>query len=62
MIKDLEHRLQLINSCLGRLGYQLEGVEPYHKCLDRAGCWLAAASTELDDLIEELQKKDAENT
>ncbi len=59
-MKDLEHRYGLIKSCLDRLGYHMEGLEPYHPCQDRAGNWLAAASTEVEDLLEELEleKKD----
>lgn len=57
---ELLHRLGIIDAALDRLGHHLEGIEPYHPSLDKSMNWLAAASTEVEDLLEELQ--DQENS
>lgn len=55
-MNDLKERLKTVKIALDRMGYHMEGIEPYHPCIDRSMNWWCAASTEIDDILEELEK------
>lgn len=57
MTEDQIKRLKAIDTALDRLAYHLEGIEPYHPCIDRTMNWWCAASTEVQSLLEEVEKE-----
>lgn len=55
--KTTQDRLETVQTALERLAFHMEGI-PYHPCVDKSMNWWAAASSEIDDILEEMSKKD----